>query len=68
MSDVDNFIEWVKTENVRLYAEKVKDYCESHKNCGECGFFNGTCRFNNIPANWELTTKLSPERDSLYHK
>ena len=48
-----------------VYAEKVKDYCESHTNCGECGFFNGTCRFNNIPANWTLTTKLSPERDSL---
>ena len=64
MNEVDNFIGWIRTENVRLYAEKVKDYCETHSNCGDCGFFNGTCRFNNIPANWSL----SPERDSLYHK
>lgn len=54
MNDIDEFIEFVKTENIRLYAEKVKAYCESHKNCSTCGVFNGTCRFNNIPANWTL--------------
>ena len=62
MCEVDSFIEYCRTENIKFYIQKVIDYCNDHKNCAECGFYNGTCRLNNIPSNWDIT-ELSPSGD-----
>lgn len=36
------------------YAEIVKEYCNTHKNCKECVFYIGTCQLNQHPCNWDL--------------
>lgn len=48
------FVELIKAEALKKHAEFIKEYCEEKKNCEQCAFFNGVCRFNNLPANWDI--------------
>ena len=50
----EELIEVIKAEAVTKHAEVIKTYCEEKKNCSDCAFFNGACRFNNLPANWDI--------------
>lgn len=60
MNEIDAFWEFVITENMKAHAEAIKEYCESHTNCSGCGMYNGTCRLNNLPSNWDINV-LSPK-------
>ena len=50
----EELIELIKAEAVTKHAEVIKAYCEEKRNCKDCAFYNGACRFNNLPANWDI--------------
>lgn len=54
MDAYDDFVILVKMRQAESAAQYIKEYCLEHKNCQECCFYNGTCRLNNIPTNWDL--------------
>lgn len=43
---------WVLSAVYEEYVGKIRKYCESHKNCKTCRFYNGVCRLNDYPFNW----------------
>lgn len=53
-SDIEDVIEQIKASTMVEHAKYVKEYCECHKTCGKCLFFNGVCRLNNLPCNWDF--------------
>ena len=61
MSDFDSFLEYVKIENLKMHAQYIKDFCNEHKNCEKCGMYNGVCRLNDYPANWDMY-ELPPDK------
>ncbi len=50
----EELIELIATEAIVKHAEIIKQFCEEHKNCRDCAFYNGACRFNNLPTNWDI--------------
>lgn len=56
-SDIDglaqSFAEWMTGAYAESYAYKVAEYCKNLKNCEDCVFYNGTCRINDFPFNWD---------------
>lgn len=52
-SKYDDFAELVRQRSAEQAIETIKDYCLSHRNCGDCGLFNGVCRVNQFPFNWD---------------
>ena len=50
----DNFIKWLDGAYAEEYAGKIAKYCNSHTNCETCIFFNGTCRLNRYPWDWDV--------------
>lgn len=50
----DEFAEWLTGVLIEDCASKIADYCKAHKNCETCTFFNGTCRLNLIPCEWDM--------------
>lgn len=56
----EEIVDLIAAEAVKKYADCIKQYCEEHKSCYDCTFFNGTCRINNLPSNWDIyTTKYA---------
>jgi len=53
-ADGYEFAEWLTGKIVENYAYKITEYCDSIKNCSECQFYNGTCRLNSRPFNWDM--------------
>ena len=52
-TDVEIFLENLKRLKVEAAVKTISDYCAEHKNCKECGLFNGVCRLNFIPSDWD---------------
>lgn len=52
-SDYDIFAEMVRQRQAEQAIETIKGYCLTHRNCRECGLFNGVCRVNQFPFNWD---------------
>ena len=50
----DDFARWLTGAYMEEYARKIADYCKSIKNCEDCQFFNGTCRLNRYPWDWDM--------------
>lgn len=50
----DQFAEWLTGVYLENYAHKIADYCKAHKTCVTCQFFNGTCRLNRFPSDWDM--------------
>lgn len=55
----ENFREWLNGAYAESYALKVSEYCKSFKSCNDCVFYNGTCRLNNFPYNWDVGDYLN---------
>lgn len=51
-SDENEFAEWLTGQVMETYAQKITAYCNSKKNCKKCTFFNGVCRLNRFPWDW----------------
>lgn len=58
-SRYDNFTELIRQRQAEQAIEVIKEYCLSHKNCRECGLYNGICRVNQFPFNWDALTERS---------
>ena len=54
---VDEFSELIRQRQAEQAIEVIKLYCLSHKNCTECGLYNGVCRVNQYPFNWDALTE-----------
>lgn len=50
----DQFAEWIKGMTAEKYAKCVSDYCKGMKNCEQCTFYNGVCRLNRFPWDWDF--------------
>ena len=44
--------EWIAGTIAEETAKKLSDYCKAHKNCEDCTFYNGVCRLNRYPWDW----------------
>ena len=49
----DDFAELIRQREAEKAIMTIKEYCLSHKNCTECGLYNGICRVNQFPFNWD---------------
>ena len=54
--NAEELLEYIKAEAIKQHAQYIKEYCEEHKTCSDCFLFNGTCRINNLPSNWDIYT------------
>lgn len=52
-TDIDDFTELVKQRQAENAIDIIKEYCLLHRNCRDCGLFNGVCRVNQFPFNWD---------------
>lgn len=60
---MDGF-EWLTSAIYEEYIGRIRRYCESHKRCDGCRFYNGVCRLNNYPFNWtEVNYGQSENKD-----
>ena len=50
----DRFAKWLTDMYIEDYASKISDYCKAQLNCEQCAFFNGTCRLNRYPWDWDM--------------
>ena len=50
----NDFARWLTGAYMEECAKKIADYCNSIKNCEDCQFFNGTCRLNRYPWDWDM--------------
>ncbi len=48
-----DFAEFLKRIKVESAVKTISEYCDEHKTCTECGLFNGVCRLNMIPSDWD---------------
>ena len=55
----DEFAEWLTGAFAEEYAKKISDYCKTIRNCKECHFYNGTCRLNSRPFNWDMKDQFN---------
>ena len=56
---------WVLSSVYEEYVGKIRKYCESHKNCKTCRFYNGVCRLNDYPFNWtEVSYGYTENKDT----
>ena len=53
-ADGDQFAEWLTGAFAEEYASKLSEYCKAHKNCEDCRFYNGVCRLNSYPWDWDM--------------
>lgn len=51
-ADGYEFAEWLTGQVMESYVKKISEYCDSMKNCKKCTFYNGTCRLNRYPWDW----------------
>lgn len=58
-SKFNDFAELIKQRQAEQAIECIKEYCLMHKNCRECGLFNGVCRVNQFPFNWDAKIERS---------
>lgn len=54
MNVYDEFAKLIILRQMETAAQRLKEYCLEHKNCKTCGFYNGTCRLNDLPMNWDM--------------
>lgn len=54
MNMYDDFAKLIEIRQMEQAAQRIKEYCLEHKNCKTCAFYNGTCRLNNLPLNWDM--------------
>lgn len=50
---IDDFAELIMQRQAEQAIETIKTYCQMHRNCTECGLYNGICRVNQFPFNWD---------------
>lgn len=67
-SKYDNFAELIRQRQAEQAIETIKEYCLSHKNCNECGLYNGVCRVNQFPFNWDSLTGGTESEQRLQRK
>ena len=53
-SGANEFLAWMTGAYAESYAYKISEYCKEIKNCESCRFFNGTCRLNMFPFEWDM--------------
>jgi hypothetical protein len=54
----DSFAELIRQRQAEKAIDTIKDYCLMHRNCRECGLFNGVCRVNQFPFNWDSRKEI----------
>lgn len=47
------FAELLKRIKVEEAVKTISEYCSEHKTCTQCGLFNGVCRLNMTPSDWD---------------
>ena len=53
VSKLDEFAELIRQREAEQAILTIKEYCLLHRNCKECGLYNGICRVNQFPFNWD---------------
>ena len=61
-SEFDEFAELLRLRQAEQAMIIIKDYCRSHKSCTICGLYNGSCRVNMIPSDWDIPERKEDER------
>ena len=54
--NAEELLEYIKAEAIKQHAQYIKEYCDEHRTCSDCTFYNGTCRINDLPSNWDIYT------------
>lgn len=57
------FAEWLTGQVMESYVKKIHEYCVSMSNCELCTFFNGTCRLNRYPWDWDTNIICDEKRE-----
>lgn len=56
-------LEYIISAVYERYIVEIRRYCETHKTCIGCRFFNGVCRLNDFPFNWDSLEVRSNEKE-----
>ena len=56
---IDDFAELIMQRQAEQAIETIKTYCLMHRNCKQCGLYNGICRVNQFPFNWDSLIERS---------
>ena len=60
-SKLSDFAELIKQRQAEQAIETIKEYCLMHRNCKQCGLYNGICRVNQFPFNWDSIIERSKD-------